>query len=373
MQRPKTGAAICMDCLAAAQRLMDLPLPEPPEAPGLRPPPRPLSLQEMLGVLEARVVGQEEAKEALAFAFLAHGERLKDPSLEVRPHLLLVGPTGSGKTHMVQVLAEATGLPTVHASATSFTQAGYVGDDLETLLSRLLHEAGGDLELAESGVIFLDEIDKLARKTGPHRAEARDVGGEGVQQALLRLVEGARVPVPANLAGPSRYASGERREVVMDTSRILWIFAGAFEGLEAVVQERVAPPLGFTARRRSQAAVRPTHEDLIRYGMIPELVGRIGQIALLRPLSEEELYQILVGEGGFLAEYRALLGRFGVSLEADPALLREVARRAALLGLGARGLRALLTPLLRRQAVQALREGRKEVRIALDAAMEGLS
>ncbi len=361
MVSPKTGVAICFDCLAAAHTLADpnaLPLPrEEPGRPRERPLPRlEAALGELVEALERRVVGQREAKEALAFAFLTHLARLKDPSLRAQPHLLLVGPTGSGKTHLVRTLADHLGLPTVHASATSLTQAGYVGDDVETLLARLLREAGGEPELAEVGVIFLDEFDKLARKSGEHRAEGRDVSGEGVQQALLRMVEGAVVPVPQNLSGPARYGGEGRREVLLDTSRILWIFAGSFEGLEEVVRSRLPPALGFTAPGRRERPL-PTHEDLVRYGIIPELVGRIGQVVLLSPLTEEELARILEGPEGLLAEYRALLSRLGLSLRVEEGLPRLLARRASRMGFGARGLRALLAPLVRKKAMEAMRRG----------------
>lgn len=294
------------------------------------------------------VVGQEEAKWAVATAFALHLLRLKEP-IPLSPHLLLIGPTGSGKTYMVRKVAEWVGLPFTHVSATSFTQAGYVGDDVETILSRLAQSARWRLKLAEKGVVFIDEFDKIARKSGRSRSTDREVNGEGVQHALLRMIEGAELLVPKNLGGNAKEFKG-----MMRTDRILFVFAGAFEGLTLSPSREV----GFTGRAGAREEPEPRLKDVVgaleEYGIIPEILGRIGAFARLNPLTVEEIYRILTGPGGILLRYRKAFARFGIELFFTPEELWRMAEEVHALGLGARGIKAVVWP----RMVEAVRRTR---------------
>lgn len=321
--------------------------------------PEPIHPQRLLEVLNQKVAGQHHAKEALAVAVATHLQRLHNPDLKVNPHLFLVGPTGVGKTHMIKVAAQYLGLPYVIAGATSLTAAGYVGDDVETLLARLFARAEGNIKKAEMGIVFLDEADKLARKSGRQRAEGRDVGGEAVQQALLKLVEGTEAPIPHNLSGPS--GSREYSGVTMNTSRLLWVFAGAFEGIEELVKERLGVyerSIGFgaSAQAPEPRALYPqiTHDDLVEYGIIPELIGRIGNLGILEPLTRDDLLHILNGTGEpLIKSYLELARSFQVEVELPRTTLEFLAEQALELGTGARALHTLLSkafrPILARQ------------------------
>jgi ATP-dependent Clp protease ATP-binding subunit ClpX len=342
----ETGKAICIHCQRALAFLDGTPphLGRPKDPDLLHP-------RELLEVLDRRVVGQRRAKEVLAAAVAAHLARLRHPELELRPNVLLLGPSGTGKTLMVETLARYLDLPVAFGDATALTQAGYVGEDVEMLLTRLLLEAQGDVALAETGIVFLDEVDKLARKEGARPATFRDVSGEGVQHALLKLIEGGQVAVPLKLH------KGEER-VLMRTHRVLWILAGAFEGLEEVVRERrrTGPTLGFGARREEapeRAHLEANHEDLIAYGFAPEFVGRIGFLAPLVPLTPAELVEVLRRPGGLLAQYQALFRVFGAELHVPEKTLWRVVEKAKSLNTGARGLQAVLAPHLARLLAQA--------------------
>lgn len=353
---------LCVDCLEALVILnqdrfaLHLKAPEREEdegARGLASRVKPVHPTALVRLLDEYVQGQREAKEALAVSVAAHIQRILDPSLRVNPHLFLIGPTGTGKTYMLKVLSRHLKLPLVVASATSFTQAGYVGDDVETLTARLYHEAGGNLELAQVGIIFLDEADKIARKHGRFRSSERDVGGEGVQHALLKMVEGTKVNIPKNTGGTVR----ETTNLFLDTSRVLWVFAGAFEGLDQIVAQRLSslegPRVGFTsgARRRELSKEElyslATYDDLIEYGMIPELMGRVGHIAVLRALGEEDLYRILRSKESPLWGFLELARKFDLQVDLPEDTLREVARTAAELGTGARALNTVLSAIFR--------------------------
>lgn len=322
--------------------------------------PEPIHPQRLLEVLNQKVAGQHHAKEALAVAVATHLQRLHNPDLKVNPHLFLVGPTGVGKTHMIKVAAQYLGLPYVIAGATSLTAAGYVGDDVETLLARLFARAEGNIKKAEMGIVFLDEADKLARKSGRQRAEGRDVGGEAVQQALLKLVEGTETPIPSNLAGPA--GSRDYSGLTMHTGRLLWVFAGAFEGIDELVKERLGlyerRSIGFGASVSEPAptAIYPqiTHDDLIEYGMVPELIGRIGNLGVLEPLTKDDLLHILNGTGEpLIKSYLELARSFQVEVELPRTTLEFLAEQALELGTGARALHTLLSkafrPILARQ------------------------
>lgn len=366
----RTGAAICASCVQSLSILrpewVDGPFYEASPKPG--PSPRALDLKdyhpkELVAILDRYVVGQEEAKKALAVAVSTHIKRLKNPEIRFKPNLIMVGPTGTGKTYMVQVLAKHLSLPVGFADATSLTQHGYVGDDVETVLYRLIAAAGMDEKRAEMGIVFLDEFDKLARKSGRQRSADRDVGGEGVQYALLKLVEGTQAAVPMSPGGPK---SMRHEYITFDTHHVLWIFAGAFEGIDQIVAKRLGveeggSPIGFAPSRpagrrmeRKDLYLAVSPDDLINYGIIPELVGRIGTIAPLTPLGVEEMARILVEpEDALLVQYWKLFRAFGVDLEVPKETVRAIARAALRLGTGARGIHTVLTRVLRHLLYEA--------------------
>lgn len=335
---------VCESCLKESVGFLDPPEESQPPRKLLHPTvkePRAIKRQ-----LDLRVAGQEQAKRALAVAFATHALRFDDPELP-KANVLLVGPSGTGKTLLVKEAARVAGLPVAFADATSLTQAGYVGDDVESVLTRLLSVAEGDVELAQRGVVFVDEVDKLARKGGENPSITRDVSGEGVQQALLKLVEGtvANVPFKEGRKHPNE------QTVPMRTDHILWIFAGAFEGLEAILEERRGRAgIGFGAQvAQEEPLPRVTHEDLIRYGLIPEFMGRVPNLVRLDPLDERTLRSIVAEvENSYLERYRRIFGAYGVELEMSDAFIDEVVRRslAQHRRAGGRAPQAVLEPLV---------------------------
>ncbi|HLF96435.1 MAG TPA: ATP-dependent Clp protease ATP-binding subunit ClpX [Methylococcaceae bacterium] len=326
--------------------------------------PKPAEIKEEL---DRYVIGQSLAKEILAVAVYNHYKRLKHESGDSAfgPHLgevelgksniLMVGPTGTGKTLLASTLARIVGVPFVVADATTLTQAGYVGDDVENILVRLLEVADGNVGRAEWGIVYLDEVDKLARSP-ELQTLSRDISGEGVQQALLRLVEGASIKV--SLKNKKRDGSGE--DVVIDTRNILFIAGGAFPGLEKHVHKRLAPKdggIGFHAAPKAaeekpdlEALLRELEpEDLRRFGLIPEFIGRFPVIAPLEPLDEEALIRILTEPRNALTkQYQVLFGYENVELEFTADALKKVAARALERETGARGLRGILEQVLRK-------------------------
>jgi len=320
---------ICEQCLNEGMRYLENEDRfEPAPAPAAeRLPERARRPREIKQELDRRVAGQERAKRALSVAFATHALRFENPDLP-KANVLLVGPSGTGKTLLVKEAARVAGLPVAIADATSLTQAGYVGDDVESVLTRLLATAGGDLELAQRGVIFVDEVDKIARKGGENPSITRDVSGEGVQQALLKLVEGTVANVPFK---EGRKHPGEET-VQMKTDGILWIFAGAFEGLEMILEERKGRPgigFGADAPEPDEALPEVTHEDLIRYGLIPEFMGRVPQLVRLDPLDGATLRRIVAEvENSYLERYRRIFDAYGVRLEMSEAFVDEVVRRS---------------------------------------------
>lgn len=315
--------------------------------------------------LDEHVIGQDLAKEILSVSVYNHYKRLRcegggapfaggDPEVELgKSNILLLGPSGSGKTLLAGTLARIVGVPFAVADATTLTQAGYVGEDVESILTRLLDVAEGNVGRAEWGIVYIDEIDKLARS--PETATGvRDVSGEGVQQALLKLVEGSRVKIPVR---GRRREGGE--EATIDTANILFIVGGAFAGLEQVVERRVNPrntAIGFQAEldasggastEKLLAAVQP--EDLRRFGLIPEFIGRFPVLAALDPLDEAALVMILTETRNALThQFGKLLALDGVELEFTEGALAAIAREAVQRGTGARGLRGVLERVLRR-------------------------
>jgi ATP-dependent Clp protease ATP-binding subunit ClpX len=298
------------------------------------------SPKEIYAKFDEYVVGQERAKKKLSVALYNHIKRLCSANRTFgKSNIMMCGPTGSGKTLLAKTIAKIINVPFAIADATSLTESGYVGDDVESVLNRLLDAAGGDIEKAQMGVVFIDEIDKISRKA-ENPSITKDVGGEGVQQALLKLIEGSVVTIPAH--GAKRKNPTERN-IPFDTSRVLFILGGAFEGiLEKCPTDKTC---GFLAQPSAEVAQQKliTTTDLVKFGMIPELVGRTPVLVQLDALTEEDLVNILtVPKGCLVDEYKGLFDQDGVELEFEPEALAEIAHLAMENGTGARGLRSIM-------------------------------
>jgi ATP-dependent Clp protease ATP-binding subunit ClpX len=352
------NACICKACVTAANEIMNgnLPLEEldnkitPTETKEIKI----KTPAELKKILDEYVIGQDRAKKVLSVAVYNHYKRIFrhneiDDDTELnKSNVLLIGPTGSGKTLLAQTISKYLDVPLAIADATSLTEAGYVGDDVENVVTRLVQAADGDIKKAERGIIFIDEVDKVARMS-ENRSITRDVSGEGVQQALLKIVEGAVVNVPPK--GGRKHPGQDALQV--DTTNILFICGGAFDGLEDIIKKKQGSNvLGFNQDKKTKndhdkVISKVETDDLVKYGLIPELIGRLHMVATLNEITEDDMVHILTEpKNALIKQYIKLFQMDDVKLEFEKDALKELAKLAIIRKTGARGLRSILEDIM---------------------------